>query len=168
MNQSQLYEQKYLKYKQKYIELKKNMLGGVKTLYYKRIGLSGINGDLRVGQVIYFTGFIYGYPINPDLPSNNVKIGSTNISYTITNLSHDDALVDIKLELSLSGLANNFIFEKKDVEIKDFKVIEGNKLSLYKLSILLDSVTNPNNKLEFKIDSTVRFGQHTGEFKIDL
>jgi hypothetical protein len=168
MNQSQFYEQKYLKYKQKYIELKKNMLGGVKTLYYKRIGLSGINGDLRVGQVIYFTGFIYGYPINPDLPSNNVKIGSTNISYTITNLSHDDALVDIKLELSLSGLANNLIFEKKDVEIKDFKVIEGNKLSLYKLSILLDSVTNPNNKLEFKIDSNVRFGQHTGEFKIDL
>jgi hypothetical protein len=143
------------------------MIGGVKTLYYKRVGTSGIEGDLRVGQVINFKGYIYGYPINPDLPSNNVKIGSTNISYTITNLSHDDALVDIKLELSLSGLANNLVFEKKNVEIKDFKVVDQN-LSKYKLSILLDLVNNPNKKLEFKIDSTVRFGQHTGEFKIDL
>ena len=167
-----MYEQKYLKYKAKYLNLKEqynlnNMIGGVKTLYYKKVGTSGIEGDLRVGQVINFKGFIYGYPINPDLPSNNIKIGTTNIIYTITNLSHDDALVDIKLELSLAGLGNNLIFEKKNVEIKDFKVVDQN-LSKYKLLTLLDLVNNPNKKLEFKIDSTVRFGQHTGEFRIEL
>jgi hypothetical protein len=162
-----MYEQKYLKYKMKYLELKNNLIGGVKkTLYYQRIGIGGINGDLRVGQEIGFKGNIYDYPINPDLPDRNKIIGSANISYIIKNLTHDDALVDIKLELSYND--KKFIFEKKDVEIRNFKVIDGNLLSKYKLVTLLDSVTNPEEKLEYKIDSYVRFGQHTGEFTINF
>jgi hypothetical protein len=161
------YEQKYLKYKSKYLELKK-MLGGFpfKNLYYRRTAMSKLGEKLRLNQVIEFQGELYSAPINPDLPNHRNLIGRCYITYLIKNIIFEDVLVDITLEMTVRG--HIYKFKKEDVAIKDFFVLPNGELSPYRLATVLDHISNtagePPFKLRYEIDSFVRFGQHTGVF----
>jgi hypothetical protein len=158
------FEQKYLKYKSKYLELKNSMNGGFpfRKLFYKRTYTDFVDGLLRIGQVINFKGNLFSNPLNPDLPNNNRSVGNAEVQYIITNNFDNDVLVNIVLRMNING--NNYVFEQKDVKILGFN-ING-----YKVNTVLNFVhsnTNENlNKLEFNIDSTKRFGQHSGEFTL--
>jgi len=156
------FEQKYLKYKSKYLELKNSMNGGFPfiKLFYKRVYIDNVNGPFRVGQVINFRGDLFSNPLNPDLPNQNNKVGNAEVQYTITNNFDNDVLVNIVLRMNLRD--KNYVYEKKDVKILGFN------LNGYKLNTVLDLVHSNTNenllKLEYNIDSTKRFGQHIGEF----
>ena len=160
------FEQKYLKYKAKYLELKKEMIGGFpfKNLYYRRTRISPLGENLRLNQVIEFHGELYSAPINPDL--SNHRIGVCNISYLIKNILFEDVLVDITLEMTVRG--HTYIFKKEDVAIEHFFVLPNGELSPYRLVTVLDHIRNtagePPFQLRYEINSYVRFGQHTGLF----
>jgi hypothetical protein len=161
------FEQKYLKYKAKYLELKK-MLGGFpfKNLYYRRIAMSPLGEKLRLNQVIEFHGELYSAPINPDLPNHRNKVGSCFITYLIKNIIFEDVLVDITFEMTVRG--HTYKFNKHDVAIEHFFVLPSGELSPYRLATILDHISNTAGeapfKLRYEIDSYVRFGMHIGVF----
>jgi len=159
------FEQKYLKYKAKYLELKK-MIGGFpfKNLYYRRMIMSPLGEKLRLKQVIEFQGDLFSAPINPDLP--NHRVGVCNITYFIKNILFEDVLVDITFDMLVKG--HTYKFKKEDVAIEHFFVLPNGELSPYTLVTILDHISNTAGeapfKLRYEIDSYARFGMHTGVF----
>jgi hypothetical protein len=161
------FEQKYLKYKAKYLELKK-MLGGYpfSFLFYRRVGISPLGEKLRLNQVIEFHGELYSAPIMPDLPNHRNRIGSCSITYLIKNILFEDVLVDITFNGLINGFAYRFF--RKDVAIEHFYVLPNGELSPYRLNTYLNHITNTAAEnpflLAYEIDSYQRFAMQTGNF----
>lgn len=159
------FEKKYLKYKRKYLELKNNMNGGFpyKKLYYKRKNTDYVDGDFYIGQSINFNGKLYLQPLNLDLPNSNTSVGNANINYTIVNNFDKDVLVNITLQMNFKD--KNYVFSLENVKILDFDVNKGYALSCV-LNLLSTNTNEQPFKLQYQIDSTRRFGQHSGEFTL--
>jgi len=167
------YSEKYLKYKKKYLELKKSVqIGGVgfedwinKPIYYKRSSIemfiqkndkTGIK--INEGSHIKFSGLLY----SDDKIKNS--IGKIDITYTLVTLHKPDVtfttdFLFIKSILVFNDNPTKKIYYNVKVEVPSFFYVENNILKPYKLNTVLnnsyDLKTNQDEpkKLKYEIDT---------------
>ena len=136
-------QQKYLKYKNKYLKLKEQ-LGGysnkLETLYYTRINIK-MPKKLEIGSTIFFTGSLYSSL------DNIIPAGNAHVYYKFVSdpTSTDKQIIDITLRLFLNDRAYEFV--GTNIPFAQFKIEHGT-LAPYELKTVLELNTDNTYKDE--------------------
>jgi len=150
------FEQKYLKYKSKYLSLKHGGVnGGVlyDTLSYERVNME-LPDDLGIGNIISFNGL---------LKFKDVSVGSTSIIYFIKDVATDKSqIVKISVLLILFD-GSVYKFSNENVPI----TLQANKdktLAPYNTDTVLKLDKSSNNEKDIQLKYVINNGNGTFTF----
>lgn len=150
------FEQKYLKYKSKYLSLKHGrMTGGVlyEALNYERVNVD-LPDDFGIGNIMSFNGL---------LKFKDVSVGSTSIIYFIKDIAADKSqIVKISVLLILFD-GSVYKFSNENVPIT-LKANEDKKLAPYNVDAVLKLDKNNNNEKDIQLKYVINNGKGTFTF----
>ena len=155
------YEQKYLKYKSKYLQLKKSMHGGViysgQELEYKRTDII-LPETLTVGNSVQFMG---------TLSFNNTEVGGTKITYFILENADSSENQTVKIDVTIilfDGTIYKFVSESTKLKLK-LKSSTDSSLAPYDINTTLKLSKNSNGEKDVELNYNIT-AEGTGKFTL--